>query len=132
MTVKLLMQNLLNQTSVCFDTETTGIDALNAELVGISFSFDKGKGFYVPFPENQEEAQALVDKFKPFFESETIEKIGQNIKYDLKILSHYGVQIKLVFWKLLSFTLVLFLRIHAYGFLSAILVFMSRLGIDSL
>jgi DNA polymerase-1 len=92
--VKLLLQNLLNQSSVCFDTETTGIDALNAELVGMSFSFEKGKGFYVPFPENQEEAQVLVNKFKPFFESETIEKIGQNIKYDLKILSHYGVSIK--------------------------------------
>ena len=92
--VKLLMQNLMNQTSVCFDTETTGIDALNAELVGMSFSFEKGKAFYVPFPENQEEAQVLVDKFKPFFESESIEKIGQNIEYDLKILSHYGVQIK--------------------------------------
>ena len=92
--VKLLLQNLMNQTSVCFDTETTGIDALNAELVGMSFSFEKGKAFYVPFPENHEEAQVLVDKFKPFFESESIEKIGQNIKYDLKILSHYGVQIK--------------------------------------
>ena len=91
---KLFIQNLMNQVSVCFDTETTGIDALNAELVGMSFSFEKGKAFYVPFPENQEEAQVLVDKFKPFFESETIEKIGQNIKYDLKILSHYGVQIK--------------------------------------
>jgi DNA polymerase I len=92
--VKLLLQNLMNQTSVCFDTETTGIDALNALLVGISFSFEKGKAFYVPFPENQDEAQVLIDKFKPFFENEKIEKIGQNIKYDLKILSHYGVQIK--------------------------------------
>ncbi len=92
--VKLLLQNLLNQTSVCFDTETTGIDALNAELVGISFSWEKGKGFYVPFPESQEEAQILIDKFKPFFESDSIEKIGQNIKYDLKILSRYGVTIK--------------------------------------
>ncbi|MGQ7946299.1 DNA polymerase I [Flavobacterium sp. WC2509] len=92
--VKLLLQNLMNQTSVCFDTETTGIDALNAELVGMSFSFEKGKAFYVPFPENQEEAQILADKFKPFFENETIEKIGQNVKYDLKILSNYGVQIK--------------------------------------
>ncbi|WP_395045574.1 DNA polymerase I, partial [Flavobacterium sp.] len=91
---KLFFQNLMNQTSVCFDTETTGIDALNAELVGISFSWAKGEAFYVPFPENQDDAQVLVDKFKPFFESETIEKIGQNIKYDLKILSHYGVQIK--------------------------------------
>ena len=92
--VKLLMQNLLNQTSVCFDTETTGIDALNAELVGMSFSFEKGKGFYVPFPENQEEAQTLIEKFRPFFENENIEKIGQNMKYDLKILSNYNIQVK--------------------------------------
>jgi DNA polymerase-1 len=92
--IKLFLQNLMTQTSVCFDTETTGIDALNAELVGMSFSYEKGKAFYIPFPENQDETQILVDKFKPFFESEAIEKIGQNIKYDLKILSHYGVQIK--------------------------------------
>jgi DNA polymerase-1 len=91
---KLFLQNLMHQTSVCFDTETTGIDALNAELVGISFSWQKGEAYYVPFPENREEAQLLVDKFKPFFESEAIEKIGQNIKYDLKILSNYGVTIK--------------------------------------
>ena len=91
---KLFLQNLMGQTSVCFDTETTGIDALNAELVGMSFSWQKGEAFYVPFPENQDEAQTLVEKFKPFFENETIEKIGQNIKYDLKILSHYGIQIK--------------------------------------
>ena len=92
--VKLLLQNLLNQTSVCFDTETTGIDALNAELVGLSFSFEKGKGFYIPFPENQKEAQTLIEKFRPFFENETIEKIGQNMKYDLKILSNYNIQVK--------------------------------------
>ncbi|HNP33077.1 MAG TPA: 5'-3' exonuclease H3TH domain-containing protein, partial [Flavobacterium sp.] len=92
--IKLFLQNLINQKSVCFDTETTGIDALNAELVGMSFSFEKGKAFYVPFPENQNEAQALADKFKPFFENEAIEKIGQNVKYDLKVLSKYGIQIK--------------------------------------
>ena len=91
---KLLLQNLLGQTSVCFDTETTGLDALNAELVGMSFSFEKGKGFYVPFPENQEEAQILIEKFRPFFENESIEKIGQNMKYDLKILSKYNLQVK--------------------------------------
>ena len=91
---KLFLQNLMNQTSVCFDTETTGIDALSAELVGMSFSWEKGKAFYVPVSENQEEAHTLVDKFKPFFESETIEKIGQNVKYDLKVLSKYGIQIK--------------------------------------
>jgi DNA polymerase-1 len=92
--IKLLLQNLQKQTSVCFDTETTGLDALNAELVGISFSYEKGKGYYVPFPESQEEAQALIEKFVPFFENENIEKIGQNLKYDLKILSKYGVTVK--------------------------------------
>ena len=91
---KMFIQNLLNQTSVCFDTETTGLDALNSELVGLAFSWEKGKGFYVPFPENQEEAQILIDKFKPFFENENIEKVGQNIKYDLKILSRYGIEVK--------------------------------------
>ena len=92
--VKLLLQNLQNQTAVCFDTETTGLDALHAELVGISFSYEKGKGFYVPFPENQTEAQALIEKFIPFFENKNIEKIGQNLKYDLKVLSNYGITIK--------------------------------------
>ncbi len=92
--VKLFLQNLLKQKSVCFDTETTGIDALHAELVGMSFSYEKGKGFYVPFPENQEEAQILVDKFIPFFENEAIEKIGQNLKYDLKILSNYNINVE--------------------------------------
>ena len=92
--LKLLLQNLQNQTSVCFDTETTGLDALNAELVGIAFSYEKGKGFYVPFPENKEEAMILMEKLKPFFENEAIEKIGQNLKYDLKILSNYNITVK--------------------------------------
>lgn len=94
MAVKLLLQSLLKQPSVSFDTETTGIDALNAELVGLSFSWKKGEGFYVPVPENRDEAQALINKFIPFFDSEEIEKIGQNLKYDLKILSNYGIVVK--------------------------------------
>lgn len=92
--VKLLVQNLLQQSAVCFDTETTGIDALTAELVGLALSWEKGKGFYVPFPEDQNETQALIDKFRPFFENESIEKIGQNCKYDLKILANYGITVK--------------------------------------
>ena len=91
---KLFLQNLLHQTCVCFDTETTGIDALNAELVGMSFAWEKGKAFYIPFPENKDEAQLLAHKFKPFFENEAIEKVGQNIKYDLKVLAKYGITIK--------------------------------------
>jgi DNA polymerase-1 len=92
--LKLLLQNLEKQTTVFFDTETTGLDALTAELVGIAFSYEKGKGFYVPFPENQDEAKTLIQKLVPFFENENIEKIGQNLKYDLKILANYGVSVK--------------------------------------
>ncbi len=91
--VKLLLQQLLKQASVCFDTETTGIDALNAELVGMSFSFEKGKAYYVPFPEDQTQAGELAEKFRPFFEHESIEKIGQNMKYDIKVLKKYGIQV---------------------------------------
>ncbi len=92
--VNILLQNLNTQNSVCFDTETTGIDTLNAELVGMSFSWEKGRGFYVPFPENQDEAQSLIEKFRHFFENEKIEKIGQNMKYDMKILANYGISVK--------------------------------------
>ncbi|MBS1535616.1 MAG: DNA polymerase I [Bacteroidetes bacterium] len=92
--VKLLMQQLLKQSSVCFDTETTGIDALNAELVGMSFSFEKGKAYYVPFPEDQSQAIELAEKFRPFFENESIEKVGQNMKYDIKVLKKYGLEVK--------------------------------------
>lgn len=92
--ISLLVQNLNKQTSVSFDTETTGIDALQAELVGLSFSWEKGKGFYVPIPENQEEAKARLEKFRSFFENESIEKIGQNLKYDLKVLAQYGMEVK--------------------------------------
>lgn len=94
MAIKFLLQNLLKQPSVCFDTETTGIDPLTAELVGMSFSWEKGKGFYVPCPENQADAQTLVNKFIPFFEAEGIEKIGQNLKYDLKVLANYNIEVK--------------------------------------
>ena len=92
--MKLLLQNLMQQTSVSFDTETTGIDAMNADLVGISFSWEKGQGFYVPVPDDFEAAKAVVQKFVPFFENEAIEKVGQNVKYDLKVLSKYGITIK--------------------------------------
>src|SRR5690606_34272538 len=78
---QLFIKNLSQQTSVCFDTETTSIDPLEAELVGIAFSWEKGKGFYLPFPEGKNEAQQLIEQLRPFFESETIEKIGQNLKY---------------------------------------------------
>lgn len=91
--MKLLLENLLKQRVVSFDTETTGIDPLTAELVGLSFSWHKGQGYYVPIPHDPAEAQAVAVFFKPFFESE-IEKTGQNLKYDLKILSKYGISVR--------------------------------------
>ena len=72
MGTKLFLQSLMQQSSVCFDTETTGLDPLAAELVGIAFSWEKGTGFYLPIPEDQEAAQNMVDQLKPFFESEQI------------------------------------------------------------
>ncbi|MCL5127566.1 DNA polymerase I [Algibacter sp. L4_22] len=94
MGTKLFLKNLMSQTSVCFDTETTGLNPLIAELVGISFSWEVGKGFYLPFPENKNEAQELIEQLRPFFESETIEKVGQNLKYDIKVLAKYNVDVK--------------------------------------
>lgn len=92
--LKLFLEKLMQQTSVCFDTETTGIDPIPAELVGIAFSWEQGKGFYIPFPEDREEAQKLIEELRPFFESEEIEKIGQNLKYDIKVLAKYGIDVK--------------------------------------
>ncbi|SFZ90711.1 DNA polymerase I [Flaviramulus basaltis] len=94
MATKLFVKNLMNQTSVCFDTETTSLNPLVAELVGIAFSWEVGKGFYLPFPENREEAQELIEQLRPFFESENIEKIGQNLKYDIKVLAKYNIDVK--------------------------------------
>ncbi len=94
MATKLFIKNLMNQTSVCFDTETTSIDPLKAELVGIAFSWEAGKGFYMPFPENRDEAQELIEQLRPFFENENIEKIGQNLKYDIKVLAKYNIEVK--------------------------------------
>lgn len=94
MATKLFIKNLMNQTSVCFDTETTSINPITAQLVGIAFSWEIGKGFYLPFPENQNEAQELIEQLRPFFESENIEKIGQNLKYDIKVLAKYNIEVK--------------------------------------
>ena len=94
MGTKLFIQNLMKQASVCFDTETTGLNPLTAELVGIAFSWEIGKGFYVPFPEAKEEAQEIIEQLRPFFEADHIEKIGQNLKYDIKVLRKYNISVK--------------------------------------
>ena len=90
----LLMEKLLKQKSVCFDTETTSINALQAELVGIAFSWENHKGYYLPFPDDQKDAQKIIEQIRPFFEQEGIEKVGHNLKYDLKVLSNYNLSVK--------------------------------------
>lgn len=89
-----LLEILLEQSSVCFDTETTGVDSLHAQLVGFSFSFRAKEAFYIPTPLNMEEARTIVMEFRALFEHEQIEKVGHNIKYDLQVLARYGIGIK--------------------------------------
>ncbi|RZF58970.1 DNA polymerase I [Sphingobacterium corticibacterium] len=78
----------------CFDTETTSVDALAADIVGFSFAFEKGKAYYVPTPADRAAAQAIVAIFKEVFENPRIEKVGQNLKYDILLLSRYGVRVQ--------------------------------------
>ncbi|PAC32430.1 DNA polymerase I [Flectobacillus sp. BAB-3569] len=93
-----LRQNLVHflslQEAICFDTETTSVDAVEAELVGLAFAYRKGEAFYVPVPADQAQAQAIVDEFRPVLENENIEKIAQNIKYDLMVLQRYGLTVR--------------------------------------
>jgi DNA polymerase-1 len=91
---KKLIAELSHQKSFCFDTETTGTDAHLAELVGISFSFKSHEAYYIPVPENYNDALLIVQEFKTVFEDESIEKIGQNIKYDILILKRYDINLK--------------------------------------
>jgi DNA polymerase-1 len=90
---KLFLKKLMQQRAVCFDTETTGLKALEVALIGIAFSYEAGKGYYVSFPTNQEETASILNEFRPFFESD-IEKIGHNLKYDIKVLSNYNIDVK--------------------------------------
>jgi len=90
----LLLKKLLEEKQVCFDTETTSLNALEAELVGIAFSWIPGQGYYLALPEARKETQQIITLFKPFFEHPSIEKIGHNLKYDLKVLRNYGIEVK--------------------------------------
>ena len=84
----------LTKQFVSFDTETTSTEAINAELVGLSFSVEEKQAFYIPVPTEREKAQEIVNIFKPLYENEQILKIGQNIKYDIEVLHNYGIEVK--------------------------------------
>lgn len=89
-----LITLLSQQNHICFDTETTGTDANNCELVGLSFAIKPGEGWYVPVSAVQEDCQVVVDEFKAVLENPAIAKTGQNIKYDVMILKWYNVEVK--------------------------------------
>ncbi len=89
-----LMEYLMAQEEVCFDTETTDIDALDAHIVGLSFAYRPREAFYIPLSPRFEEAQAVLNEFRPLFENKNIRKVAQNIKYDLTILANYGLELK--------------------------------------
>ncbi len=91
---KILLNNLLKQNAVCFDTETTSLNELEAELIGMSFSYKKGLAYYIPISENREVAQETVELFRPFFEAENVLKVAHNLKYDTKVLQNYHIDVK--------------------------------------
>jgi DNA polymerase I len=90
----LLIQKLLTIEILSLDTETTGTDPMEAELVGMSFSYVENQAFYVPVPADREEALKIVNEFRPLFENEQSLKVGQNIKYDMLVLQNYDIEIK--------------------------------------
>ena len=91
---RLLLESLVKEKEVCFDTETTSLNALHSELVGIAFSWEAGKGYYLSIPEEKEKALEILEPMKVFFENQEIKKIGHNLKYDLKVLKNYGINVK--------------------------------------
>jgi len=88
-----LVQELMNASQVCFDTETTSLETHSAQLVGMSFAIKKGKAWYIPFPEEEDQVMLILNRFRSFFESQTIVKVGQNIKYDMLVLMNYGIHL---------------------------------------
>ena len=91
---KILVENLMKQQAVCFDTETTSLNEMEAELIGMSFSYRKGLAYYIPLSEKREEVLETLEIFRPFFEKEDLLKIAHNLKFDYKILHRYGIEVK--------------------------------------
>ena len=96
--LKNLRDYFLTNKILSLDTETTSTSAIEAELVGLSFAVKEFEAFYVPIPANREEALQIVNIFKPVYESDEILKVGQNLKYDLEVLSNYGIELKGKMW----------------------------------
>jgi DNA polymerase-1 len=89
-----LIKELLEEKEICFDTETTGMDANDVELVGMSFSFKPGEAYYIPCPADQEATRAILKKFEPVFNKKDVLWVGQNLKYDMLVLKWYGYELQ--------------------------------------
>jgi DNA polymerase I len=124
---------LAKATMISFDTETTGIDATQADLVGISFAIKESEGYYIPVPAQKADAQVIVDIFKPILENPAIIKIGQNIKYDMIIFKHYGVQVRgLLFDTMLAHYLIEPELRHNMNYMAESLLNYAPIAIESL
>ncbi len=89
-----LINELMKQPAFCFDTETTSINAIDAELVGMAFSWKKNQGWYLPVPQNRNDAEDVVEKLRPALENENSLIVGQNLKYDMQVMQNYGITLK--------------------------------------
>lgn len=124
---------LQGQKEFCFDTETTGLDPHSAELVGISFCFQTHQAWYLPVPENREEALNLLKEFKVLFENEKIRKVGQNIKFDILMLKDYGIEVKgEIFDTMIAHYLIQPELRHNMNYLSEIYLHYDPVHIESL
>lgn len=92
--VEKLVDELSQKKEFCFDTETTGLDPITAELVGIAFSYREHEAFYVPVPDERKKSTPILEALKPLLENPGIAKIGQNIKYDIQVLKNYGIEVE--------------------------------------
>lgn len=92
--IRKLVAALMQQKEICFDTETTGVDANDVELVGMSFSYVPGEAYYIPSPTDQEAAKVMLEEFRTLFENPSITWIGQNLKYDMLVLKWYGYELE--------------------------------------
>ncbi len=131
--IEKLIALLKANSTISYDSETTGIDANNAELVGLSFSIKPYEAYYVPVSENQTEAQALIEKFRPIFENEKILKIGQNIKYDALVLRYYNVKLAGIYFDTMLAHYVMHPELrHGMNFLSETYLKYAPVSIETL
>ncbi|MBC7383423.1 MAG: DNA polymerase I [Bacteroidia bacterium] len=128
-----LLSVLLEQTEICFDTETSQLESTEADIVGLSFAYEATHAFYIPFPQTFDEASAILNEFRPLFEHEGITKIGQNIKYDLNIIKNYGLTLKgPIFDTMLAHYIIEPDLRHGMDFLSGIYLNYEPVSIETL